>query len=144
VGHALKLALYKGKGNWTDKAIRKWTKSEYSHCELVIDNIWYSSSPRDGCVRAKQIEPQEGNWDYIEITCNPEQQSVVLDTFRANMGSGYDYTGILFSQVLPIGIQMSFRWFCSEICSQALMNASLMTRDKRAQWYNPERLRKAL
>jgi len=140
----MKLALYKGEGDWTDKVIRWWTRSEYSHCEIVIDDVWYSASPREGNVRAKEIEPQEGNWDYVEIVCSPEQEQIVLGTFEANMGSGYDYMGIVLSQVLPIGIQMSYRWFCSEICAQALMYANLMTRTKRAQWYSPERLRKAL
>lgn len=30
-----KIAFYKAKGNYVDKAIRIWTNSPYSHCEIV-------------------------------------------------------------------------------------------------------------
>ena len=49
-----KIAFYKAKGNIIDKSIRLWTRSKYSHCEIVIGENWYSSSPRDKGVRAKQ------------------------------------------------------------------------------------------
>ena len=45
-----KLAFYKAKGNWIDFLVRVFTNSPYSHCELVINKDWYSSSPRDGGV----------------------------------------------------------------------------------------------
>ena len=44
----IRLAFYKGKGDWVDKLVRWWTKSQYSHVEVVVGNTWISSSPRDG------------------------------------------------------------------------------------------------
>lgn len=32
----VKLALYKGQGQLGNAVIRWWTRSEYSHCELVV------------------------------------------------------------------------------------------------------------
>lgn len=49
----VQLAFYKAKGDWVDKVIRWWTSSKYSHCEVVIGDEWFSSSPRDGGVNAK-------------------------------------------------------------------------------------------
>ena len=53
--NGMKLAFYKGKGNWVDLIIRVFTNSPYSHVEIVLNKDWYSSSPRDGGVRVKQI-----------------------------------------------------------------------------------------
>ncbi|QDD91320.1 hypothetical protein [Pseudomonas oryzihabitans] len=36
------------------------------------------------------------------------------------VGAGYDWLGILGSQILPTGFQSRSRWFCSEFCAQAL------------------------
>ena len=38
------LALYVGKGKIGNWVIRKWTGSQESHCELVVDGLAYSSS----------------------------------------------------------------------------------------------------
>lgn len=51
----VQIAFYKAKGNWIDLATRIWTNSHYSHCEIVSNKDWYSSSPRDGGARIKQI-----------------------------------------------------------------------------------------
>ena len=34
----IKIAFYKGQGNWLNKIIRWWTKSPYSHAELILPN----------------------------------------------------------------------------------------------------------
>ena len=48
---SVQLALYKGRGTLFNALIRWWTRSPYSHCELVINGTCYSSSIRDGGVR---------------------------------------------------------------------------------------------
>ena len=54
----MRVAFYKGEGNFFDKLIRWWTKSSYSHCELIFsDGIFFSADPRDGGVRYKNIVP---------------------------------------------------------------------------------------
>lgn len=53
---AVRLAFYKGEGDWVDKVVRWWTKSQYSHVEVIVGDTWYSSSPRDGGVRSMQME----------------------------------------------------------------------------------------
>src|SRR5574344_1681310 len=56
------LALYVGKGKIGNWVIRKWTGSQESHCELVVDGLAYSSSIQDKGVRAKYIEWNPIHW----------------------------------------------------------------------------------
>lgn len=68
-----KLAFYKGKGNWVDLLIRVFTHSKYSHVEIVHNKDWYSSSPRDGGVRVKQIVDDGNGWDFVEVDIDKER-----------------------------------------------------------------------
>lgn len=54
----VRLALYKAPGDLYDRAIRAWTRSPYSHCELVLSGgRFVSSQPRNAGMRAKMIKP---------------------------------------------------------------------------------------
>jgi len=127
-----KLAFYKGKGNWIDKAIRIWTSSDYSHVELVIADMWYSTSPRDLKVRAKEIKPKKGHWDFIEIDLDQEH---FRQLFKETVGAKYDWWGIFLSQLFPLNIHSRKKWFCSEWCAEALQLA-------KSNKYSPEDLYK--
>lgn len=126
------LALYKGKGNWTDKLIRFFTKGKYSHCELAIKKIeftsghhyeheiiyeCYSSSPRDGGVRCKEINLDNGNWDLFLINNVTEKQ--IKQLYKKTRGLKYDFLGAI-GVVIPLFKQKSNRYFCSEWCAKAL------------------------
>jgi hypothetical protein len=113
----MKLAMYKGKGNFYDKLIRMVTFSKYSHCELVIEGICYSSSPRDRGVRMKYIYLDE-NWDTFDL---PDKYDPVyaLNIFTKHAGKKYDWIGAITS-VLPFHVHLSDRFFCSELCSDML------------------------
>nr|EEP3161747.1 hypothetical protein [Campylobacter coli] len=67
----MKIAFYKVKENdkstFLDKAIAFFTSSwkerlngdflkSYSHCEIILDNLMISSSPRDKGVRIKEFK----------------------------------------------------------------------------------------
>lgn len=134
------VALYKAEGNISDKIIRLWTRSVYSHCELIVDGKWYSSSPRDGEVRSKLIQPKPVHWDFVEIEASKEKVAKMVSFLNSQIGKKYDWLGIFLSQALPLEIQDPNRWFCSEICSRALMDAGILECDKPAQWFSPERL----
>ena len=112
-----KLAFYKGPGDITDKAIRWYTDSKYSHVELVMEDMWYSTSPRDLAVRAKKIVPREANWDYVEVDID---ELSVASLYVATKGAKYDFLGIVLSQGIPLDIHSRKRWFCSEFCAEAL------------------------
>ena len=43
----IKVAFYKAQGDYINKIVRWWTKSKYSHAELILpdDVTWISISP---------------------------------------------------------------------------------------------------
>lgn len=113
------LALYKGRGTLFNRLIRLWTRSKYSHCELVLpDGRWLSASAMDSGVRAKHIELNLEHWDLIPLHWADYRQ--IARVFRANAGQGYDFFGLFGSQLLPVGLHSRRRWFCSEFCAAAL------------------------
>ena len=118
----MRVALYYGrkKDNPSSKLfdwlVCWWTNSPYSHCELVIHDICYSSSARDGGVRAKKIDLDSGHWNVFEITGDKQ---AALSWFKDHDGDKYDVAG-LFGFVLPVKTNNRSRWFCSEACAAAL------------------------
>ena len=129
-----KIAFYKAKGDIVDKAIRLWTRSKYSHCEIVIGENWYSSSPRDNGVRAKQIVDDHVSWDFIETDIEINKLNEVYLKYK---GSGYDFLGILLCMILPLKRDNNKKVTCSEFCAEALGYSE-------PEMYSPERIYKTL
>lgn len=133
------LVLYKGNSanrfeRWQDNVIRKITRGQYSHCEIVIEKTEftgtghydsettytaYSSSPRDGGVRCKSINIHNGNWDVIPLPNVSESQ--VRSYFAKTQGKKYDWLGVLG---LVFGLKQNRKkFFCSEWCFNAIFNS---------------------
>lgn len=121
----LALALYKGppRNDWwhsvSHYAIRLWTWSKWSHAELVIDGVCYSSSARDGGVRSKRIDLASGRWDVVDLHIAEDQAERALSWFMVNLGDQYDWAGI-WRFVVPFLPQNKRRWFCFEAIGSAL------------------------
>lgn len=114
----VRLALYKGKGTIGNALIRWWTRSPYSHCELVVGARCYSSSIRDGGVRAKVIDLDSGNWNVIDLPhVNP---IAITQLFAETKGAGYGWLDLFTQQVLHTPFEDRSRWYCSEWCAAAL------------------------
>ena len=113
------LAMYKGKGQLFNAAIRTWTGSVYSHCELVMpDGRWLSASAMDGGVRAKHIDYKPEHWELIPVPW--ANAKLIESVFDRHEGKGYDWAGIFLSQLLASGLHSERRMFCSEFCAVAL------------------------
>lgn len=115
------IAAYKGKGTFFDSLIRWWTKSPYSHVEIVLHRNQYyfkgfSSSTRDGGVRVKSIKVKSGHWDFFEADAPRLEE----EEMRKHIGKGYDFMGILLSQILPLKRHSKRRFFCSELCAHMM------------------------
>lgn len=102
---------------WDDRLISWWTNSPYSHCELVINGIWISASPRDGRVRAKRIVPNPANWDMVDVEVDPD---IVWELYGKTVNHSYDWINIWFTQILPFGWQINKWWICSEWVGTAI------------------------
>lgn len=127
------LALYKGRKSgrspkalamrFADWVIRKATRGQYSHCEIVVEAYrglfeCYSASLRDGGVRCKVMRLPESKWDLIELK-NPNQAVSRLNSvYQRTKGAPYDFRGVL-GVVLGFG-QSDKKWFCSEWCAAVM------------------------
>lgn len=111
------LAFYKARGTRLDRAIRWRTRSDYSHVEIVIGPHWYTSSPRDGGVRRKEIVPKAGHWDYVPVEIDVEH---VIQLYARTAWDRYDWLGIAGHAIGIPRIHCAKRWTCSEWVAEAM------------------------
>lgn len=114
----VQLALYKGEGQIGNAFIRWWTSSVYSHCELVVDGVCYSSSVMDKGVRAKNIDLYDGKWDIIELPW--VSPLAVLDHFQRTQDDAYGWPSLIGSQLVNRNHATDHASFCSEWCAKAM------------------------
>ena len=136
----IKVAFYKGKGDWKNKIIRWWTKSPYSHVELVLpdDITWVSISPLlTGKVSARSFYEVEdiNDWDFLTFNLSWREpvrkyQIEQLHNFiKQTNGAKYDWAGMILSQIFPYLIKHRDRWYCSEWIAHALVKARIVMWD---------------
>ena len=119
----LKLAFKKvDKTDIGCKLIGMWTKSNYSHVEIILDGKWVSSDSDTGVV-IRELKPLKDNWDYVTLPtislCNKHYS--FLSKYINNLNGGeYDWKGIIFSQTIPLGLHNKDKWFCSELVTKLL------------------------
>jgi len=137
----IKIAFYKGKGNWKNKVIRWWTKSPYSHVELILpDGItWVSISPMlTSTVSERNIDTVKNlnDWDILSFELSwrepvrDYQLGQLYNFIEETKGAKYDWLGMIMSQMFPYLIKHRDRWYCSEWIAHALVKARIV------QWDN--------
>ena len=136
----IKVAFYKGNPGRLHKIIRWWTKSKYSHAELIMpDNkTWISISPfltSRVSARCRDVIENPEMWDYLTFNLNwrkpvREYQVAQLQKFVSETtGCKYDWIGMLLSQFGPFLIKRRDRWYCSEWIAHALVNSRIIMWD---------------
>ena len=137
----IKVAFFKGsKKSLLHRFIRWYTKSSYSHAELILpDNeTWAGISPfltsRVG-TRKKKEEDTDESWDYLTFNLNwrkpvRDYQLKQLDKFiKKTSGAKYDWTGVIMSNITPFLVKKRDKWYCSEWIAHALVNARIIMWD---------------
>lgn len=114
----MQLAMYKGKGLIGNAAIRWWTESPFSHCELAIGDYCYSSSLMDKGVRKKQIILNPEHWMLVPLPS--DREAGALTYFDRTKGEKYSWLDLARSQVLNLGTDEPGASFCSDWCAAAL------------------------
>jgi len=126
----ISIAFYKGKGNFINAIVRWWTKSIYSHAELILsDNItWVGISPflKSEVNGREQPDINMEEWDLINLDIDKEQYDTIIEFYNDTKGHKYDWIGMLFSQFLPCRIKHKSRWYCSEWITYALRIACVL------------------
>lgn len=114
----VKLALRKNDPRIISRVIQYWTNSIYSHCELVVDGVSYSSSAMDGGVRSKIIDMDSTKWDIKDLPwANADE---VIKYFRETDHHKYGWLGLITGQLLNRNRAKSGTQFCSQWCAGAL------------------------
>ena len=124
----MKAAFYKGTrpglAGIYNRLVRWWTKSPYSHVELIFydgekcaGGLAASASNIDGGVRTKVIDFDPARWDFIDLP--DELAERAWRWFREHDGAPYDLVGNLQFVLAPIPHSQR-RWFCSEAVAAAL------------------------
>jgi hypothetical protein len=118
----MRAAFYKGTHSGLpgvyNRLVRCWTKSAYSHVELVFSTGHAaSSSYMDGGVRLKVIDFDPAKWDFVELPAHLEKGA--REWFEAHRGQKYDLLGNLHFVLSPVADDKR-KWFCSESVAAAL------------------------
>lgn len=113
------------KGGWNTfwhyaVCVRTW--SVYSHVELLIDGVCYSSSRRDGGVRGKQIDVGNGKWHTIALPLPDADIDRAKRWFDEREHWRYSWRGVARS-LLPFIKQKPSEATCSQAVSEALGNS---------------------
>jgi len=135
------VAFYKGKGNWKNKIIRWWTKSPYSHAELILPNeiTWVSISPfLTSRVAGRSVHEVQNlnDWDFLSFDLSwrepvKEYQIKQIYSFiEETSGARYDWVGMILSQIFPYLIKHRDRWYCSEWIAHSLVKGRIVKWDK--------------
>ena len=133
----VQLALYKGKGQIGNAAIRFWTDSDYSHCELVANGWCYSSSVMDKGVRRKRVGPGSDeiglghNWELIDL---PWADAAEIERYyEKTKDDTYGWPSLIVNQLFNLNRDIEHAAFCSEWCARAINFPD-------ASIYNPDTL----
>jgi hypothetical protein len=116
------VAFYKGRSRLFNRLVSWWTRSEYSHCEVVLGHavggltLCGSASFMDGGVRVKAIHLDPVKWDVLDVQGD---LNAARQWFADNNGRRYDARGI-FGFVWSASRDSRGRLFCSEACAAAL------------------------
>lgn len=123
----MELIFYKAsQGNIYDKMIAAATCGRYSHVEIKFnDGICFSSSPRDGGTRFKQINVSPKNWDIVNLKISSEQENNVRFFCEKEVDKEYDWLAISCF-LLPVNVNDAKKWYCSEICSTVLIKEKIL------------------
>ena len=120
----IRIAFCKEETTWHHTLVKWWTKSDYSHAELVLpDNRSLSISPMDFKGVREQAEwdfDDQEMWDSIELEIDDRQYARLLHFYEATKNDGYDWIGMILSQFTPFHVKRIGRWYCSEWIAYAL------------------------
>lgn len=117
----MRVALYTstrpGIQGLSNRLIRWWTRSPYSHCELIFSSgISASSSFIDGGVRFKHIVFNPAHWDFIDVAGD---ESSARQWFLDREDAKYDVLGIVGFVMGFIGHDKN-KYTCGESIAGAL------------------------
>lgn len=117
-----RVAMYKGTRPGLpgiyNRLVRWWTRSPYSHCELVFSTGHAASASfMDKGVQIRVIDFDPKRWDFIALPKDLEKTA--FEWFEAHRNQPYDVLGNVQFIVARVADDKR-KWFCSESIAAAL------------------------
>jgi len=125
----VKIALYLG-SDFVDKTILFFSRGGYTHAAIILpDDTVIEAYPFRGIRSRKSLTDQMGDAkvEIYDVATTPEQDKIITDFLRKQIGKGYDYWNI-FGFVFHTtheGRTSRGRWFCSELVFAAFQEAGI-------------------
>ena len=115
----IKIHFYKARnGKIRDKIVG--LVSVFSHVELEINGVCYSSSNRDKGVRSKVIDTSNAQkWLSFDLKKDIDE-NICLLYFESVRGQKYEWLNILLTQLIKLDIQSDNKQICSEFVANCL------------------------
>ena len=115
----MKIHFYKAReGKISDKVVG--LVSVFSHVELEINGVCYSSSNRDYGVRSKIIDTSnKQKWVSFELKKDIDTNKC-LEYFYSVERQEYDWTNIFLTQLIKLNVQSDNKQICSEFVANCL------------------------
>ena len=113
------------KGTILDRIIALWTMGKYSHCEIELNGVCYSTSSQRGGVYQRNFnEDYTKNFDIIDLSalsptfsdCSHYHKHYVKEFYQQTINSKYDWIGLIFNFLFSKEIENN-KYYCSEWCS---------------------------
>jgi len=145
----LMIAFYKGSDGWIHRVIRWWTKSQFSHAELVMPDgvTWISISPFLSSRVAPRIQyriEKPEDWSYLVFKLSDRtpvkkyQLDQLYKFIEETQGARYDWVGMVMSHFCPYLIKRRGKWYCSEWIAHALVNSRIVMWDDLRLYDTPD------
>lgn len=104
------------------RLINWWCDSKYFHVELILEDKWISSTPKDN-IYINDLKPLDHeSYDYVTLRAIEIDHNVRADVWkflRSIEGTKYDMFGLLHNQVIGAN-SYSDKYFCSEVVVETL------------------------
>lgn len=113
----MKIAFYKGSYKWYSKIVKKFTRSNFSHCEFYYNGQLIGISGDISNVRKKSQILNKDKWELYEISVHP---TTVESFYNKTKGCKYDWLGIVLGLFFNFRIGSKTRYTCSEWVAECL------------------------
>jgi uncharacterized protein YycO len=135
----MQIALFKNT-SVVSSTIRKYTRSPYSHCALILDDGRVIEAREFKGVRVlaslNDAMDKGSIADIYDFDATPEQILEIQEFLTQQIGKEYDYLMIVGFVVRASreGRKSTNRWFCSELVYAALEKANIILLNNIKPW----------
>jgi hypothetical protein len=126
----IKLAFKKDSNGIMSRLIKWWTKSQYSHVEVIVpgrdgnyrSGFWLSANTKKGVRKKPLILPLNHKaWDFLEVEVPEENYEKVMERIDEITKYKYATKDLFLVQVLRLDkMESRKRMFCSESVCEVL------------------------